>query len=200
MASDIEIANRAITKLGGERISTFDDGTTESRAVKSMYDIARRDLLRRAVWNFAKKRKTLAAVVVATTDWNYQYQYQLPDDFIRLIQVNDYSEPLGFSLSRTENDAPYQLEGKRIFTNYPAPLKIRYIGDITDPTFFFLIFVEAYACRLAYECCETVTQSNTKKEALARELKMLLIEAMKMNQIENPAEAIHDDSWLLSRY
>lgn len=200
MASDIEIANRAITKLGGERISSFDDGTTESRAVKSMYDIARRALLRRALWNFAKKRKSLAAVVVATTDWNYQYQYNLPDDFIRLIQVNDYSEPLGLNLARTENDAPYQLEGKRILTNYPAPLKIRYIGDVIDPTYFDSIFVEAFACQLAYECCETVTESSTKKESLARELKSLLVEAIRMNVVENPAEAIHDDSWLLSRY
>lgn len=202
MASDVEIANRAITKLGAARINSFDDNTTESRAIKSMYDIARRALLRRALWNFAKKRTTLAAVAIpaANADWTFANQFTLPPDFLRLIQVNDYSEPIGFNMGRTEDDAPYQIEGNRIFSNYPAPLKIRYIADITDPTKFDSVFIEAFASQLAFECCETITQSNTKKAAIAQETKMWIVEAMRTNQVENPAEGIHDDTWLLSRY
>ena len=200
MASDIEIANRAITKLGGARINSFDDNTTESRAIKSMYDVARRALLRRALWNFAKKRDKIAAVVVTDQDWTFQFQYTLPPDFLRLIQVNDYSEPTGFNPSRNMDDAPYQIEGSRIFTNYPAPLKIRYIADVIDPTKFDACFVEAFASQIAYESCETITQSNTKKAAMAQEVKMWIVEAIKINQVENPAEEIHDSSWLTSRW
>lgn len=200
MASDIEIANRAITKLGGARIGSFDDGTTESRAISSMFVITRKALLRRALWSFAKRRISLPAVVVTTQDWDFQYQYNLPSDFIRLIQVNNFSEPTGFSSGRTQDDSPYQLEGNRIFTDYQPPLKVRYIGDVEDPTKFDSCFVEAFACQLAFESCETITQSNTKKAALAQEVKMWMVEAMKINQIEAPAEEIHDSSWLLSRY
>lgn len=191
-----------MTKLGAARISSFDDNSTEARAIKSLYDIARRALLRRCLWNFAKKRTTLSAVAVPAgqTDWTFTNQFQLPPDFLRLIQVNDYSEPLGFNLGRTEDDSPYQIEGGRILTNYPAPLKIRYIADVTDPTKYDSVFIEAFASQIAFECCETITQSNTKKAALAQEVKMWIVEAMKSNQVENPAEAIHDSSWLLSRY
>lgn len=199
MASDIDIANRAITKLGGARIGSFDDNTTESRAIKSMYDISRRAILRRAHWNFAKKRISLAAIAI-TQDWDFQYQYNLPDDFLRLIQVNNYSEPTGFNPGRTQDDAPYQLENNKIFTNYQPPLKIRYVADIIDPTKFDSCFIEAFACQLAFESCETITASNTKKGALAQEVKMWLVEAMKINQAESPSEEIHDSSWLLSRY
>lgn len=200
MASDIEIANRGITKLGGARISSFDDNTTEARTMKSIYDTSRKSMLRRATWNFAIKRFTIPAAVVAVADWDYQFQYNLPTDFVRLLQVNDYSEPLGFNNGRTSEDAPYQIEGGRILTNYAAPLKIRYISDVTDPTKFDACFVEAFASQLAFEGCETITQSNTKKQALAAEVKMWLVEAMRTNSAEKPAEAIHDDSWLLSRY
>lgn len=199
MASDNDIANRGLTKLGAARITSFDDNSTEARAVKSLYDIARRALLRKAVWNFAKKRDKLQSPVT-DQDWDYAYQYQLPTDFIRLIQVNDYSEPLGFNPGRTSEDAPYQIEGDKIYTNYPAPLKIRYIADITDPTKFDSIFVEAFATQIAYECCETITQDNALKAGLGQELRQWLIEAMKMNSVENPTEGVHDGSWLLSRY
>lgn len=202
MTSDVEIANRGITKLGGARISSFDDNTTESRAIKSLYDIARRTLLRRALWSFAKKRAKLAAVVITpgSEDWDFQYQYTLPPDFLRLIQVNDYVEVVGFNPGRTRDDSPYQLEGNRILTNYAPPLKIRYIADITDPTKYDSIFIEAFASQIAFECCETVTQSNAKKAALAQETKGWIIEAMKVNQVEQPADALYDGSWLLSRY
>ena len=202
MASEVEIANRGMTKLGAARISSFDDNTTESRAIKSLYDIARRTLLRRALWSFAKKRDKLAAVVIpsGSEDWDFAYQYNLPPDFLRLIQVNDYSVPVGFNPGRTTDDSPYQLEGNRILTNYPPPLKIRYIADITDPTKYDSIFIEAFASQIAFECCETVTQSNTKKAALAQETKGWIIEAMKVNQVESPPDSLHDGSWLLSRY
>lgn len=202
MASQVEIANRGMTKLGAARISSFDDNTTEARAVNSLYDIARRALLRRAVWNFAKKRTTLPAVVIATgsEDWDFQYQYNLPPDFLRLIQVNDYSVPLGFNPGRDRDDSPYQIEGNRILSNYAPPLKIRYVADVTDPTKYDSIFIEAFASQIAFECCETITQSNTKKAALAQETKQWLIEAMKINQVESPPDAIHDGSWLTSVY
>lgn len=200
MASEIEIANRGMTKLGAERISSFDDNTTESRAVKSLYDISRKAILRRALWSFAKKRTKLAAIALpaGTEDWDYAYQYNLPTDFLRLIQVNDFTVPVGFNQARTREDAPYQLEGNRILTNYGPPLKIRYIADIIDPTKYDACFVEAFACQIAYECCETITQSNTKKADLAREAKFWIMEAMKINQVEQPPESIHDGSWILS--
>ncbi|MGL5363063.1 MAG: hypothetical protein ACRDBH_09295 [Bosea sp. (in: a-proteobacteria)] len=191
-----------MTKLGAARISSFDDNTTEARAIKSLYDIARRTLLRRALWSFAKRRTKLAAVALAagTEDWDFKYQYNLPVDFLRLIQVNDYSVPIGFNPGRTRDDSPYQIEGNRILTNFPAPLKIRYIADVTDPTKYDSIFIEAFASQIAFECCETVTQSNTKKAALAQETKAWIVEAMKVNQVESPPEALHDSSWLLSVY
>lgn len=199
MASDIEIANRAITKLGGARINSFDDDTTEGRTMRAIYETSRRSTIRRAVWNFAKKRGTLAASTDAPA-WGFIRKFPLPVDFVRLLQVNDYSVPLGFNNGRVEDDAPYALEENAIFTNFPAPLKVRMLVDITDPTKFDSCFVECFACVLAYEGCETITQSNTKKQALFTETRFWLKEALRTNQAENPPEAYHDDSWLLSRY
>lgn len=197
--SDIDIVNRAITKLGGARITSFNDNTTEGRAFKAMYPIVRRSLIRKANWNFAIKRDSIASSVTVP-GWGFNIQYPLPADFIRLVQVNDFSVPLGLSDSRLMDDAPYQLEGGKIITNYPAPLKIRYLADIEDTTKFDSLFVEAFASLLAYEGCETITMNVGKKDRFEREVQRLIMQAAMTDAIENPPEALHDDSWLESRW
>jgi hypothetical protein len=199
MPSDIEIANRAITKVGGTRITSFNDSSTEARALSATYNMARRALLRRAAWNFAVWRGTLPKLLT-TPSWGFKFQYQLPADFIRLLQVNDYSVALGLSDGRQYDDTPYAIEGGKLLTDYDAPLKVRMIVDVVDANLFDACFAEAFASQLAYEICEQVTQSNSKKSALAQEVVMWINEAKRMDAVESPAEAIHDDSWVLAKY
>lgn len=198
MASNIEIANRAITKLGGARILSFDDDTTEGRAMNSMYNIVRQAELRMNRWNFAMERASIAKLS-STPAWGYSYEYQVPDGFIALRQVNDFVIPLGFNQGRDSDDAPYQLEGRKILTNFGSPLKIRFTKDVTDSTQFDALFVEVYATRLAIESCETITGSTGKKANLRDEYREWRSQAIKVDAIENPPEAVYDDSWIISR-
>lgn len=198
MASEVDVANRALTKLGAARITALSDANKQARAVDSMFDIVRDALLRSHVWSFAVKRATLD-VSETTPDWGYAYQYDLPADYLRLVQVNDTY--LGPSLADFRNDATadYMLEGNVIMTDIADTLKIRYIFQETDTTAWDSTFVEAMACRLAAELAEDLTQSNTKRDAAWKEYDMAIRTAIRSGAVEQQAQEMPDDAWMLSR-
>ena len=63
MAGKVEIANRALTKLGAERILLLTDPSKEARVMNAMFDTVMDAELRRHRWKFALKRATLPALV-----------------------------------------------------------------------------------------------------------------------------------------
>jgi hypothetical protein len=198
MASQVEIANRALTKLGAARIISFGDDNKQARAVQSMFTIVRDAELRAHLWSFAVKRASLAALV-STPDWGFSAEYELPSDCLRLIQVNDTYQGPDMSNYRNSSTAEYQLEGGKILTDYPAPLKIRYIRREEDTAQWDSTFVEAFACRLAAEMAEDLTQSNAKKDAAWKEYDQAIMLAIRSGAVEQQPQDMPDDSWVLSR-
>jgi len=198
MASSIEIANRALTKLGAARIISFGDDNKQARAVQSMFDIVRDAELRAHIWSFAIKRASLAALT-STPDWGYTYEYQVPSDLLRILQVNDVYNGPSFEDYRNQSVAEYALEGNKILTDFAAPLRIRYVAQITDTSQWDSTFVEAFACRLAVEMAEDLTQSNTKRELAQKEYEQALMMAIKAGGLETPPQALPDNTWVLSR-
>ena len=71
---------------------------------------------------------------------------------------------------------------------------------MTDPTQFDATFVAALASRLAYEACEDLTQSSSKKQDAANDYRTAIREAVAANAIEVAPTPLADDSWLLSRH
>lgn len=85
MASKITICNRALSKLGADRITSLDDDNKAARAMKSAFDFVRDAELRAHVWNFSVKRAELAALASVPV-WGYSYEYALPTDFLKLLK------------------------------------------------------------------------------------------------------------------
>lgn len=198
MASQVEIANRALTKIGGQRITSMSDDVEAARVLTSLWDVVRDAELRCRNWNFSIVRASLAALA-SEPDWGFDVQYQLPSDCLRVIQVDEYFPGVSLSDYRSSSVAEYQIEGSKILTNLTAPLKIRYISRIEDTGVWDSSFNEVFACRLAIEACERVTQSNTKRQLAWDEYKQAIKDATRADAIENPPEPLPDDTWVLSR-
>lgn len=199
MASTIQIANSALTKLGATRITALTDNVKAAREINAIFDLRRDYLLRTHNWSFAMERTTLPALS-DTPSWGYTYLYQLPTDCLRVVQVDDVWAVPGLSDYTSGPDSePYRITGRRIETDIGAPLKLRYLKRVTDPAQFDAAFVEVFANDLADQVCEPLTQSNTKREATRAALRQSILEAVRSNAIELPPEAIPDDSWVLSR-
>lgn len=198
MASQVELANRALTKIGEARIMSLDDDIEAARVVASLFSVVRDAELRAHNWNFSIRRDALAALSTVPA-WGYYYQYQLPADCLRVIQVGEYLPPPSMSNYRMTSESEWQIEGGKVLTNLGAPLKIRYVSRVEDTGAWDALFVEAFACRLAVELCERITQSNTKRDAAWGEYEKALNSAVRSDAIENPSEPLPDDSWILSR-
>lgn len=199
MANTIQIINSALTKLGAKRITALTDNVKEAREMNAIYEL-RRDACQRAHnWSFAIERTTLPALSDAPS-WGYAYAYQLPSDCLRVVQVNDIWVIPGLAdyISGVD-DEPFKIEGRKIVSDWSAPLKLKYIKRVTDASQFDALFAEYYACDLAVNVCEALTQSNTKKESAKDDLQQALLDAIRANAIELPPQPIPDDSWVMSR-
>lgn len=200
MASDVQIANSALTKLGAARITALTDNTKEAREINAIYELRRNKLLRSFNWSFAMTRAQLSALADAPS-WGYSYQYQLPADCVRVVQVNDlWVIPSAADFIGGPDSEPYQIEGRTIVTDFSAPLKIRYVQKVTNPGTFDDCFVETLAYDLAHEACEAITQSSTKKADMRQGRKDEIMEAIRANAIELPPQTMADDSWIASRF
>ena len=84
-ASSTHIANRALQILGAGRILDITEDSLEANEMARAYEPVRDAELNRRRWRFSFARVSLPALV-ATPDSDYAYQYQLPGDFIRLVE------------------------------------------------------------------------------------------------------------------
>lgn len=189
MASEVEICNRALQKLGAKRIVSLSDDSVNARACNNAYTVLRDAELRAHPWNFAITRIQLAADSTAPA-FGRARAFTLPSDCLRILPP--YPE-------QNINDLDWIVEGRKIYSNDSAPLNIRYIYRVTDPNEMDSLFRELLSARMADELCEEITQSNTKKEQLARDYRKNLLEARRSNAIEKVAEEPPEDSWITAR-
>jgi hypothetical protein len=198
MASVIQVANRALTKLGATRIISLDDNNKQARSISNCFEDLRDAELRAHRWQFSIVRTSLAASTT-TPAFGFDYQYPLPSDFLRLDMINDqYPDTIMDDYIGSET-AEYAIEGNNILTSISAPLKLRYIAQIVDPNQWDALFREALACRIAAEICEDLTQSDTKKQNAWNEWKRAIVEAGRVGAIERPPQMPPDDNLIISR-
>lgn len=155
--SKVKVANLALSKIGAKRISLFSDDSPEARAINAVYDDTRDEVLAEHEWTFALKRFALATVDETVIDLgdDLPYVYSKPTDMISLV----HNDTAGVVIS---------VEGDRILSN-EENLKIKYVARVDDPNKYPPKFVQALVCKLAYNLCFEITESQAKAEKLLAE-------------------------------
>lgn len=184
MASEVDLVNRALSKLGATRITSLTDATTAARAVNHAYPFVRDAVLRAHPWNCTVARVQLAPLSTAPP-FGYDYQYQSPSDCIKVLEVT--------------TDYDWVVEGTAILTDEGTVLDVRYQKQVTDVNEFDSLLFEAIAARLAFEICEEVTQSNTKKVAAERDFEKIMRSAKMQDAQEQSSSTLKEDSWVEAR-
>lgn len=189
MASTVEVANRALQKVGAKSITSLSDNTVEARACNLAMEPCKLALLEDHFWGFSIQRFQLAA---ASTDplFNKENFFPLPDGFVKLAPQD---------AEATLESKDWLIENAGIATNDSAPLEVRCVINETDPNKMTALFREAWAAKVAYEICEQLTQSNTKKAQLGLDLDDILNRAKKSNGIQSIPQVPTDDIWLTAR-
>lgn len=181
LTTSAEIINRALDKIGhGPPLSeTSRVGLLTAR----MYPISLDMALRTFPWNFAQKRLNIVADGTAPL-WGYSKAFTLPADFIRLLEVHHVED--------------YKIEGGKILANADT-IDILYVYKITDVAKFDPLFIEYLASTMAVEMCETLTQSNSKKQLLLQEKMLNFQQAKRVDVVGHPVAVDDNDSWLNAR-
>lgn len=197
-SSVIQVANRALTKLGTARIISLDDDVKAARSIKSCFDDLRDDELRSRRWSFSIKRTELAADTTAPA-FGYTYAYTLPADFLRLDMVDDRYPDVRMDNYVGNESVDYVVEGGKILTDIDAPLKVRYGSVVDNPALWDPNFREALSCRIAAELAEDLTQSNPKRELAWKEYEMAIRKAVRTQAIERLPVQMPDNQWIIGR-
>lgn len=201
MASQVDVANLALSILGKPSIASLLDPSNAARVINIEYDLIRRGMLEGpGIWRFSVKRASLPSLTSVPVSGPFTTMYAMPSDCIRTLQIGDMYAGLDLSDYRQgPTDADYSIEGRTILCDYGSPLSLQYIADITDTTLFNPNFVVAFAAQLAWTCCERLTSSDAKqKDALNRKdraMSAALASAALVSAPTYPA----DDSWILAR-
>lgn len=204
MASEVDIANRALSMLGESRITSLSDNNKPARAMNARYELLRDAELAAYPWRFAVRRVQLAAST-DVPEWGFTTIYDRPVDDLRPIKVGGMfinAEAIGVmyeSSGIATEETPYEIIAGRIQTNLSAPLDYEYIARVTDAGSFDALFVEALAARLAADAAEELTQSNSKKEAALFVYKEALKTARRTNSLYRPPRRRATGRWMASR-
>jgi hypothetical protein len=135
--TEVDICNLALAKGGHEeRISQLGEAGRAGEVCDLFYAHIRDAMLAAHPWNFALGRATLS-LDVSSPSFEFDYQYLLPADCLRAVELFD-------------TDEPFKIEGNLLLTN-SATAQLKYIKKITNTLLFAPLFSEAFATKLGYE-------------------------------------------------
>lgn len=191
MASDVSIVNAALIKLGEATITALTEDSKPARLANAVYSDIRDAILSAHPWNFAIAEASLAADGTDPT-WTYDYRYALPETPVKCLRV-----------LRIEDDdqegVEWEVFGRYIYTDEGAPLRIKYLSQVTDAGQYPPHFVEVFAARLAAELAEALKQSSTMTQAMWELYERKLREARTVDAQEGTPQTITANQWLAAR-
>lgn len=153
----IKICSRASLLIGGEPISSFTDGTSESIVCDAMYEDIARASLTNSRWRFATNQMVLNRLGDAPTGrWDAAYQFPADCLMLNAVTVND-------------NPIKYDVYGNKVYCNEPSNSEVLadyiYRADEGDWPPYFVVAVEyAVASMLATSVARDASLSQMMEQ------------------------------------
>jgi len=179
MITSIDVANRALMLLGGREITSFTEDSNEAKIAKTLYLSTRDYVLRAYPWASLKRRKELNELADKPIS-EYEHQYQLPEDCIRVLEV--------FSPSANKV-YQWEVNGTAVLANQ-SPLSIVYLSNAIPESKYSTQLVQALVYRLASEMAYAMTGNNTSMSNFNALFSQVLDEARTTDSLEQSARRI----------
>jgi hypothetical protein len=146
--TEIDIINQALNYLGEARIQSLTQNTNSAKYGLDSLHASVDQVLRLHKWNSAIKRETLVRLTEDNA-FGAKYNYQLPNDFVKFVQMNEGTEA-------------YRIEGKRIVTDENL-VQLVYVAYPDDFSAIDAGLVEAIASKLAFNISIQVTGETSNQ-------------------------------------
>lgn len=196
MASKISIINMALGWLGAPPIAALTEKRPEAIYASQYYDSALEQTLRDHKWNFAQRRKRLAALNVPDGYQGvYENAYALPVDCLHAHTVLDVADnTFPFIVSLAEDGGP-----KILLTNVSGAY-LGYTALVTSPELYDPNFVRVLSRRLSADIAVPILKNNPQKVQEAETLyDRELMRAKLSDYREGKPEDEEDVSWIKAR-
>ena len=186
MTSSISICSNALLQLGDQPIASFNEPTRRAMVCSNLYPEVRDAVLRAHPWNSCTKR-TVLAPLAETPAFDYPYQFQLPADWLKTIQVGSARCSLNFT-----------AEAQRILAFVNA-LPLVYIFRNEIETTWESTLVDVITKAMKYALAYPITQSAAMAQTAGAEYATILKQAKAINGQDDDTETLGDFPLLESR-
>lgn len=166
--ASLDIANLALDRLGQQPIANLvtPDGPTADICAR-WYDQTRREMLRKYIFNFARKTALLTTDAEAPTHPEFANGYSLPVDFIRLLTLGD-RVLYGGAIPSVFFDfsAGYLYCDDHTIQGSSSNLQINYTFDAQTVGKFDPLFVKVLALQMAVNMAKQITKKDAPDKLL----------------------------------
>jgi hypothetical protein len=184
ITTEVTICNSALFKCGADKIQSLTQDTRAAIVCNTLFAYLRDEALSAHRWKFALKRTTLNPTET-TPDWGYDYEYDVPSDCLRALELEDKS-------------VIWTQEGDK-FLSDAEELPMLYIYRNVNPSDWSSLFAETLAWRLAMELSLSLTKSTALHNLAAKAYENNLTQARAMNGMIGTLPPLEADIWTGSR-
>lgn len=185
--TNIEICNAALTKLGDDPISGFDEGTSRADICFRLYESSVAILLAKNRWRFATKYRIQlnedATFQPPPDDSKWRFRFNLPNDLVYVV--------------RTYSSRDYELYENQLYTSAFEEF-IDYCiraNESAWPSYF----IKAMVDWLAVEFAIPIGQED-KRAAMERSAWLSWTTAAYLDASSRPSDPIQDQPFINVRY
>lgn len=187
MATGVSICSNALLMLGAQTINDFQEPVDRAKIAANLYPTIRDELLRTHPWNCTIKRVLLAPNATPPS-FGYDNQFELPADFLRVLEVGE----AGMQID-------YLVEGRSILANATSiELRYVYLNDVENTWDASLVglLTLAMAAAMAYP----ITQSAALQANFEQKLVMAKKVARAVDGQEDPPQTLGDERLYSARH
>ncbi|MFQ6256118.1 hypothetical protein ACLMPK_01215 [Yersinia enterocolitica] len=199
MASEIEICNIALSRIGNSRtINGLNEQSKEAAVCSLHYEPCRDSVLSDFPWNFAMKRVALADLGNPPPDWMFSYRY--PTDCMRIIEIMVPGIRFPTNAMRPTYEVASDADGtgKLLLTNQNDAW-LRYVGRVTDVNMFDAIFRDALSWRIAAEIAMPLAASGDLGNKAFQMYNNTILSAGSRSMNESQEPVLPDSEFTMAR-
>ncbi|MEE4249107.1 MAG: hypothetical protein V2I38_00805 [Alcanivoracaceae bacterium] len=150
MVSETYICNKALSRIGGTRITSLDDNGQYAEWCRDNYAVSRDAVLEERMWTFATDRR--ASTTADLSEWGNQYKHAIPLDWISVFRV---------FCDQNGSQAKWVREGRFVLADVPT-VYMWGIKRVVDTGYFSPMFIEVLAERMAADMAVPLTGDHKK--------------------------------------
>ncbi len=191
MATNLQLANRAIREVGGQPIDDLSDSrSSTSRIVNDAIPFSIEEVLSSFDWtiNLATESST-GSTGAGLPGSSFVYKHNLA------ALTNIFDRVVGVYDSAGAQIYEYHIEGLALYSS-EVTLFIRYGFQMTDVATIPAFITSVIAAHLAKEICLPISGDQEKKAFLEQQYMQQLEKAKITSVLQNPQQAYIDDSTL----